>query len=256
MGNAFDSGSHCIGHTVAHCGCMNVVGFDKSAEAVIRTGNIEPWPAKTLIRERLEHQSALAATSPLKNIPVQDGFAHVSSHIGRFSGLTRAEFIKVVVNLIQVRRTASQPVTYAERDQIEEIFDSIDFDENDELSVGEWAGGLTVFFKGTPEEKTNALFQLLDRDGNGSLSKSEMQEYVTPLVKAMTPPEAAALRPLLITHATDTIFDQVDCDHNGKCDSMEFNRWRQEHSLVEELVTVIEGEVYKIWLDHNMMDGH
>jgi Ca2+-binding EF-hand superfamily protein len=246
MGN---QSSQILGNTLATCGCQNLVGFEMSAEAVIRTGHIEPWPAKALIRERLENQALLARSSPLRNIPVQDGFEHVSRHIGRFGGLTKQDFLKVVENLVEVRRIPHKP---NELQSIGEVFDSMDYDGNEELTVGEWAGGLTVFFKGTQEEKTAALFQLLDRDANGSLSKPEMKEYVTPLVKAMTPPEASALRPLLITHATDTIFDQVDVNHDGKCETHEFNAWRKNHSLVDELVNVIEGEVYKIWLENNM----
>jgi len=250
MGNA---ASHVLGNAITTCGCQNAVGFERSAEAVIRTGNIDPWPAKAMIRERLEAQAMLARSSPFRTIPVQDGFEHFSSHFGRFHGCTRDEFLEVAQNLIEVRRVSHKT---NEVEILEQIFDCMDYDGNEELGVGEWAGGLTVFFKGTQEEKTSALFQLLDRDGNGDLSKTEMKEYVTPLVKAMTPPEASALRPLLIAHATDTVFDQVDINHDEKCDSGEFQKWQQNHSLVDELVTVIEGEVYKIWLENNMKHSH
>jgi Ca2+-binding EF-hand superfamily protein len=229
---------------------MNAVGFERSAEAVIRSGDIQPWPAKAMIQERLEKQTYLARSSPFRTIPVQEGFDHFVSHFGRFGGMSKDEYMSVAKNLIYDVHRAQHKAD--EDDTLIEVFESIDYDDNQELSTGEWAGGLTVFFKGTQEEKTNALFQLLDRDGNGSLSKSEMKEYVTPLVKAMTPPEASALRPLLIAHAQDTIFDQVDLNHDGKCDAGEFQTWRQDHSLLDELVNVIEGEVYKIWLDNNM----
>jgi len=252
MGNAT---SHVLGQSIASCGCMNSVGFERSAEAVIRSGDIQPWPAKALIRERLETQATLARESALRTIPVQDGFEHFSSHIGRFTGLTRDDFIATAKNLIENRHAghqANKSATQEEVNTLEAVFDSMDYDENEELTVGEWAGGLTVFFKGTQDEKTTALFQLLDRDGSGSLSKGEMKEYLSPLVKAMTPPEAAALRPLLLAHANDTIFEQVDLNHDGKCDTSEFLAWRADHNVVDELVNVIEAEVYKIWLDYNM----
>lgn len=246
MGNAT---SQVIGNTVASCGCMNAVGFERSAEAVIRSGDIQPWPAKAMIRERLEQQALLARTSPLRTIPVEDGFQHFTSHFGRFGGCTKDDFFHVAKNLVEIHRIPHKP---DELDQLSQVFDSMDYDENEELTVGEWAGGLTVFFKGSQEEKTRAIFELLDRDNNGCLSKQEMKEYVTPLVKAMTPPEASALRPLLITHATETIFDQVDRNDDGKCETSEFVLWREGHNLVDELVNVIEGEVYKIWLENNM----
>jgi hypothetical protein len=83
-----------------------------------------------------------------------------------------------------------------------------------------------------------------------------MKEYVTPLVKAMTPPEASALRPLLIQRCQDEIFEEVDLNHDGKCDASEFQQWRQDHNLLDELANVIEGEVYKIWLENNMKHSH
>merc|ERR1719453_2923079 len=108
---------------------------------------------------------------------------------------------------MEVRRIPYGPY---ESHCLEAIFDSMDYSKNGELEVGEWASGLTVFFKGTQEEKTFALFNLLDRNQDGSLSKPDIKEYVMPLVQAMTPAEASALRPLLISHLTDTIFEQVD----------------------------------------------
>lgn len=263
MGNAFfvfdnlgprccNAGSHAIGNTVGGCGCVNAVGFDNAADAVIRSGKIEPWPARKLIRVRLEHQASLAKSSPLRTIAVRAGFEYVSRRIGKWV-LKKEDFLRTMMDLL---KNFKIPVGPDQTNILKEIFDSMDFDENEELSLGEWAGGLTVFFHGTADEKSTALFQLLDKDGNGSVSKSELREYVAPLVKAMTPPEAAALRPLLIAHATDIIFNEVDLNANGKLDSSEFNIWRRDHSLVDELVTLIESEVYKVWLNQNRIPGN
>jgi len=241
MGNA---GSQVIGNTIAYSGCMNAVGFERSAEVVIRSGNIQPWPAKAMIRKRLENQVTLARSSPLRTIPVHLGLHHFSNHIGYFRGLTKKEFMEIAQNLLETRRIPCKP---KDIECLKKVFDSIDYNENEELSVGEWASGLTIFFKGTQEEKTSALFQLLDRNDDGSLSKPEIKAYVTPLVQAMTPAEASALRPLLVSHAMDTIFEQVDLNHDGKCDVKEFKSWCQCHNIVDELATVIEGEIYKIW---------
>jgi len=236
--------SQVLGNAIAYSGIMNAIGFERSAEVVIRSAGIQPWPAKTMIRGCLEHQVRLARSSPLRTIPVRYGLDHFSRHIGRFHGLSKKAFVEVAKNLIEVRRIPLRP---HEAESLEAIFDSMDYSKNGELEVGEWASGLTVFFKGAQEEKTAALFQLLDRSNHGHLSKPEIKEYVTPLVKAMTPSEAAGLRPLLISHTTDTIFNQVDMNHDGKCDSNEFKAWLKDHDVVNELANVIEGEIYKIW---------
>jgi Ca2+-binding EF-hand superfamily protein len=224
---------------------MDAAGFENSAEAVMKVGNIEPWPARAMIQERLETQARLARVSPLKTIPVQDGFQHFTNHIGRLSGLKKEDFLKVSKNLVEIHKIKHKP---DEIKLLEEVFDSMDYDKSNDLTVGEWASGLAVFFKGAQDEKSSALFQLLDRDSNGSISKSEMKEYCAPLVKAMTPLEALALRPMLVAHATDKIFEQVDLNHDDKCSSSEFVKWRQNHDIVNELVAVIEGEVYKLWV--------
>lgn len=238
-----------IGQTMVTCGCQAAMGFEKSAEAVIRSADIQPWPAKTLIRERLERQVELSKRCALRFVPVRDGFNHFCDKIGRFSGMSKSVFVETAKNLIGTKSLLHKG---ADDELLCEVFDSIDYDTNGDLSVGEWAGGLTVYFEGTQDQKTQVLFEMLDRDHNGDLCKTEMKEYLKPLVKAMTPPEAAALRPLLLQHAADEIFNAVDVNNDGKCSSLEFQQWRKTHSLLDELVRVIEAEVYRIWLEHKM----
>lgn len=228
------------------CGCENALGFENSTGVMLKAADIQPWPARAMIQERLDKQTRLAGTSPLRTIPVRDGFEHFSRHIGTFGGLSKDKFFEISKNLIEVHKIKHKP---DEIQSLQTVFDLIDYDQSNDLTIGEWASGLTIFFKGTQEEKSTALFLLIDRDGNGCISKKEMVEYVSPLVKAMTPPEAAALRPMLVSHAADTIFNQVDLDHDGKCSSSEFVKWRQNHDIVNELCQVIEGEVYKVWIE-------
>lgn len=250
MGAQLSAGAgELLGQSIVHCGCSGALGFEKSAEAVIRSADIEPWPAKVLIQDRLVKQTELAKKCALRHIPVRDGFNHFNDKIGRLTSLTRDVFLTTAKNLISTKHITQG----ADDALLREVFDSIDYDGNGSLSVGEWAGGLTVFFQGTQEEKTRVLFTMLDRDGNSELSKGEMKEYLTPLVKAMTPPQAAPLRPLLLQHATEQIFGAVDTNHDEKCSAEEFVQWRKSHNILDELVSVIEAEVYKIWLEKKVM---
>merc|ERR1712224_63438 len=136
-------------------------------------------------------QLNLARYSPLRTIPVKFGLEHFRRHIGYFRGLTKEAFIHIAQNLMQVWRVPRKP---DDIECLEAIFDSMDYSLNGKLSLGDWASGLTVFFKGCQEEKVSALFSLLDRNEDGSLSKPDIKEYIMPLVQAMTPPEASALR--------------------------------------------------------------
>eukprot|EP00746_Dinoflagellata_sp_MGD_P162490 gnl/MRDRNA2_/MRDRNA2_90073_c0_seq1.p1 gnl/MRDRNA2_/MRDRNA2_90073_c0~~gnl/MRDRNA2_/MRDRNA2_90073_c0_seq1.p1 ORF type:complete len:299 (+),score=55.29 gnl/MRDRNA2_/MRDRNA2_90073_c0_seq1:83-898(+) len=248
MGNV--SGGEMVGHIITKCGCLEHVGFEKSAEAVIKTAQIEPWPARALIRQRLDDQAEIARKSPLRTIPAADGVNHFSGKLGGMKGLDRDRFLKIATNLceshsVHLRGQEDQEI-------LGSVYDSIDYDESETLSIGEWAGGLTVFFKGSQEEKTQAVFELIDQDNNGCLSKGELKEYLSPLVKAMTPPEAVSLRPLLIQHCVDEIMESVDLNHDDKVSHEEFSQWRSQNSVIDSLVQIIESEVYKIWLENNM----
>ena len=143
-------------------------------------------------------------------------------------------------------------VSAVQAQELYDIFDSMDFDGNGELSVGEWAGGMTVFIKGTIQEKVRsvvnvefgagcfnrgifsfcvshtpvaseveAVFEALDKNRNGRLSKWEMQQYLKTYVHAMTPPEAESLRPLLLSRVTNDLFTDVDLDHNRSISSLD-----------------------------------
>ena len=51
-------------------------------------------------------------------------------------------------------------VSAVQAQELDDIFDSMDFDGNGELSVGERAGGMTVFFKGNIQEKVRSVVNL------------------------------------------------------------------------------------------------
>merc|ERR1712187_421712 len=122
-----------------------------------------------------------------------------------------------------------------------------DFDQNGALSIGEWAGGLSVFFRGTPEDGVRALFNVLDRDQSQSLDKNELQEYLKPYVSACTPSRADALRPLLLKKTTDDIFNEMDVDGANDISSDEMLNWiRNNNSIIARVITIIDTEVYNM----------
>jgi Ca2+-binding EF-hand superfamily protein len=136
-----------------------------------------------------------------------------------------------------------------DRDELYEIYDSMDFDRSGYLSLGEWAGGLSVFFRGTQEECVHAVFNTLDRDKSRTLTKTELQEYLKPFVKAMSPPQADALRPVLLKKATDDIYREMDIDHRNDISSEELLAWtRRGNNIIDKLADIIDKEVYRIWL--------
>ncbi|CAE7947262.1 GUCA1A [Symbiodinium sp. KB8] len=185
---------------------------------------------------------------PCAEVPAAEG-----AHYGWIRILPEADQ-KLDVRLPRVdegslRRQQNIPHNPREREDLYQIFDSMDFDRNGTLSTGEWAAGLSVFFKGSMEEAVRAVFRCLDANENGAISKSELQVYLSPFVKAMSPPEAAALRPILEKKAVDDIYYDMDMDHQADISSDEMLAWsRRGNNIVDRLADIIDQEVYQLWL--------
>jgi len=247
MGSSFSYG---LGYTAAHCGCADACGIEGTTKAIMHLEKIEPWSAKDRIMVHLQKQEMLARKTPLRHVPVQDGLNHFTNHAsGILGGMTEAVFRKQAIAVLNAKGIK---YSRADEQELTDVFKSMDYDDSGRLSLGEWAGGMTVFFRGSREDCVHAVFEALDADHNGTLSRQELREYLKPFVKAMVPEEAAALRPVLLKKATDDIFDEMD--HFRQVDecitSEEMILWMQDgNNIIDRLVKVIDPLVYKIWLE-------
>jgi Ca2+-binding EF-hand superfamily protein len=234
------------GHALNFCGCTDG-SFEASAKFLISINNIEAWNARALIKENLKKQSDLARRSPLRFVPVKDGLSFISSRVsGFFRTLSRDLFVRLCLDLLHFKEVQNGP---KDRDELYDIYDSMDFDRSGTLSLGEWAGGLSVFFKGDTSQCVQAVFSALDVDNSDTITKKELHEYLKPFVKAMTPAAADALRPLLLKKATDDIYKEMDMDEENDISSEEMLEWtRRGNNIVDRLADIIDGEVYRICL--------
>jgi len=244
------------GHMMNACGCTEALGFEQSARGLITMHGIEPWNARELIRENLKRQAELAKRSPLRFIHVRDGLQYIGekAHAWFSRTLTRDRFARAASDLLYSRNIQH---TAQDRDQLLDVFDSMDFDRNGSLSLGEWAGGLSVFFKGTQDESVHAVFMALDTDKSGTLTSRELQEYLKPFVKAMSPATADSLRPLLLKKATMDLYDEMDLDHKNDISVEELLGWsRRGNNIIDKLADIIDKEVYRIWLREKERRAH
>lgn len=259
MGNSFGCNTTAttgVGFTVAHSHCVESFGFDRTLRALVLLEGIEPWSTNDLVKKNLSGQRHLARTSPLRFVPVAEGLAMFKAEASHLDGrVCRWGFLRAARAALRMQRLTGYG-GFADEAILSEVFDSLDIDgtADGRLSKGEWAVGLSVFFGGSHEEKVKAVFQLLDRSGSGVLERAELEEYLLPFVKALTPQSAAALRPLLLRKATDDLFREIDVTRDGGISGSEMLRWMEAgNDIVERLSTLIEHQVYQIWLEYHFV---
>mmetsp|Transcript_6575 Transcript_6575/g.11428 ORF Transcript_6575/g.11428 Transcript_6575/m.11428 type:complete len:326 (+) Transcript_6575:67-1044(+) len=239
---------------MSQVGVDRLIGFEQSAKMIIKMNSIPPWLAKDLIMDNLRGQAELAGRTPLKKISVHDGLEHFTRCFdGEKESIERQQFIDECVGLLGSHGIQPTP---QERDELFRIFDVMDLDRNRNLSRGEAAGGLTVFFYGNEAESIAAVFKLVDQDHNGFLSKAELQEYLRPFVNAMTPKEAKQLRPLLLKRISDDIYREMHLDIYRDITSDEMLTWvNRGNSVIERTAKLIQDEIYPLCLANESSRG-
>jgi len=274
MGNHVVTG-HAANYVIEGAALMGIkhesFRFENTAKAMMRLHDIDSWNARTLVREKLRRQAELAEQSPLRKIKVQEGLAflveclklknqgYLDRGLSMFGAnrvsITREQFVQACWDLLQqVKDFRQRPIVARpeDKDRLFEVFDSMDFDRSGTLTLGELAGGCSVFFRGSIEESVQAVFSVLDQSSDQKLGQPELREYLRPYVQAMMPEEAAALQPMLLKRATETIFKQMDVNSSQTITADDMLQWtRSGNNIIDSLVKIIDTEVYRLWLQNN-----
>jgi len=207
------------------------MGFQKTLEYTMHQYSIEPWDTKGILAEKLQRQQELSKNSGLRFINVGDGLAYYGKHCGGWiQQLTREKFVQLSMQLFRERGVMCAP---DEARMFYDIFDSIDLYKNATLSIGELAGGLTSFFGGSLENRTHAVFDLLDTHRNGRITKQSLQEFLKPYVWCMVPHDV--LRPMFYTHVTNEIAAEITGYDGISRD--ELMRWMRRNYTSEAFIT-------------------
>jgi hypothetical protein len=206
MGN-----STATGHVLQHTGLSSVVGFQNTLQMSMYQNNIQPWSASDLLKASLQRQTELAKKSPFRYINVKEGMAYFGQHCGGWVvQLNREKFVQLSLSLFASRGLTVPP---EEAKLFYDVFDSLDLYKNATLSIGELAGGLSSFFGGTPDDRANAVYDLVA--ASSALTKNALQEFLKPYIWTMVPQHAAMLRPIFLPYVTDRMFEEVTAGGAG-----------------------------------------
>ncbi|XP_037658812.1 EF-hand calcium-binding domain-containing protein 1 isoform X5 [Choloepus didactylus] len=114
---------------------------------------------------------------------------------------------------------------------MDRVFRGFDKDNDGCVSVSEWINGLSLFLRGTLEEKMKYCFEVFDLNGDGFISKEEMFHMLkNSLLKQPSeedPDEG-------IKDLVEITLKKMDCDHDGKLSFADYEQAVREETLLLE----------------------
>ncbi|KAH0508572.1 EF-hand calcium-binding domain-containing protein 1 [Microtus ochrogaster] len=124
-------------------------------------------------------------------------------------------------------------VTFGMTDDMimDRVFRGFDRDNDGCVSVSEWIHGLSLFLRGTLEEKMKYCFEVFDLNGDGFISKEEMFHMLkNSLLKQPSeedPDEG-------IKDLVEITLKKMDQDHDGKLSFTDYEKAVREETLLLE----------------------
>jgi len=205
---------------------------DESDEPVVDDASGDELPGPQLSQTSLSHVRQLTKLQEFSAQEVCDIFAEQSSKDGV---LTREEFCVGAQLIVQC---GGGHENAADKEKVEQLHDTLfkAFDSNGDgiVTYEELLSGLLVLCGGSRDTKVKTAFDLFDRDGNGSISKGEMEQYLTSVFRilyAVSPTTAGSVEVSAerLGHTTAVqCFEDIDVDQDGQITYEEFAKWYLE----------------------------
>ncbi|XP_029919612.1 calaxin [Myripristis murdjan] len=137
------------------------------------------------------------------------------------SGLDRARFMDMLHNSFGMTDVM----------MMDRVFHTFDKDSDGYISVKEWIEGLSVFLRGTLDEKIKYCFAVYDLNSDGYISREEMLQMLNDsMIREPTeedPDEG-------IKDLVEITFKRMDYDHDGRLSYADFERAVREENLLLE----------------------
>ncbi|CAI2733156.1 unnamed protein product [Schistosoma spindalis] len=116
---------------------------------------------------------------------------------------------------------------------IDRIFRVFDGDFDGGVNAQEWVMGLSIFLRGTLEEKIKFAFDVYDLNSDGRITREEMFQLLKySLVKQPTdedPDEG-------IRELVEMAFKRLDMDHDGRLNYTDFQQAVEDNALLLEIL--------------------
>ncbi|KAI9480587.1 MAG: hypothetical protein EXX96DRAFT_607427 [Benjaminiella poitrasii] len=106
-------------------------------------------------------------------------------------------------------------------------------DEQQSIDFSKFVDGLSVFMRGTPEEKLKLSFKLYDVDKDGFISKNELEHVMLQLSRMLSDEENETEE---IQRAIDCMFEDFDVDCDGKLSFEEYKLSAMKEPLIADFV--------------------
>jgi len=203
---------------------------DESAEEQVEGGaDKDELPGPQLSQTSLVRVRQLTRLQEFSAQEVCDIFAEQSTKDGF---LTFEEFHAAARLIVQCGGGCENE---ADKQAVEKLYGALfrAFDANDDgtVSYEELLSGILVLCGGTRDDKVKTAFALFDRDGTGSISKSEMERYLTSVFRILyevSPATAGSIRvsaEQLGQTTASQCFEDIELNNDGQVKYEEFAKW-------------------------------
>ncbi|KAI8149966.1 hypothetical protein BJV82DRAFT_5451 [Fennellomyces sp. T-0311] len=115
---------------------------------------------------------------------------------------------------------------------LKRLYAAFDVDNNKSIDFEEFVDGLSVFMKGTPEEKLALSFKLYDVNHDGYLTKSELERVMLQLSHTFSEEDQTKE----IKDMIGRMFEDVDVDNDGKLSFDEYKLSAMKEPLIVDFL--------------------
>ncbi|KAI8647586.1 hypothetical protein BD408DRAFT_378409 [Parasitella parasitica] len=115
---------------------------------------------------------------------------------------------------------------------LEQLYSAFDVDNNKAIDFSEFVDGLSVFMKGTPEEKLTLSFKLYDVNKDGYLTNTELERVMLKLSVTFSKEDRTNEIKEMIEH----MFKDFDVDNDGRLSFDEYKLSAMKEPLIVDFL--------------------